>query len=329
MKQCLAVPLALAAAMVSFFLNLAPSYAQAARTWVSGIGDDNNACSRTAPCKTFLGAYEQTAVNGEINCLDPGGFGNLLITKSVTIDCHGMVGTILDSVSTNGITINLAVSGITINFDSFGGSDAEKTVTIRNLTFQGAGAGGTGIVITGAGQGSLVNIEDCVVSGNFGGTFFSANRSGILDTRGHGMLAINNTTVRSMGVNGIVIESPNDGSRRAVIRNTRVINSGTGITVGANSEVTIRNSEIADNATAGLVVSASTGSVAVDSTSIAHNGYAFQNSGTVRLSNSDIAYNSTAWTGIINTFTNNRFTNNGGVGPLVPIGTAVNPTGEQ
>src|ERR1700761_1201764 len=329
MKRCFAVSFAIAAVMVSLFLSFTPSYAQSTRTWVSGVGDDANPCSRTAPCKTFLGAYEQTAVNGEINCLDPGGFGNLLITKSIPIDCHGMVGTILDSISTNGIVINLAFSGVTINFDSFSGSDAEKTVTIRNLTFQGAGAGGTGIIITGAGQGSLVNIEDCVVSGNFGGTLFSASRSGISDTRGHGMLAINNTTVRSMGVNGIVIESPNDGSRRAVIRNTRVINSGTGITVGANSEVAIINSELSDNATAGLVVSASTGSVAVDSTSIAHNGYAFQNSGTVRLSNSNVMYNATAWTGIINTFTNNRFTNNGGVGPLVPIGTAVNPTGEQ
>ena len=91
----------------------------------------------------------------------------------------------------------------------------------------------------------------------------------------------------------------------------------------------IINSEITDNAVAGLVVSASTGSATVDMTTIAHNGFAFQNSGTVRLSNSNVAYNATAWTGIINTFTNNRFTNNGGVGPLVPIGTASNPTGEQ
>ena len=61
------------------------------RTWVSGVGNDADPCSRTAPCKTFAGAISKTAVNGEINCLDPGGFGAVTITKSITIDCHEMV----------------------------------------------------------------------------------------------------------------------------------------------------------------------------------------------------------------------------------------------
>jgi parallel beta helix pectate lyase-like protein len=135
--------------------------------------------------------------------------------------------------------------------------------------------------------------------------------------------------VHNNASNGILIASPNNGSRRAVIRNTVVTNSNVGISVGANTEVVISHSDISDNTTAGLVVSASTGSVAVDSTTIAHNGFAFQNSGTVRLSNSDIAYNATGWTGTINTFTNNRFTSNGAVGPLIPIGSLSNPTGEQ
>ena len=55
--------------------------AQASRTWVSGVGDDANPCSRTAPCKTFAGAISKTATNGEINCIDPGGFGAVVITK--------------------------------------------------------------------------------------------------------------------------------------------------------------------------------------------------------------------------------------------------------
>src|SRR5215813_11209855 len=38
--------------------------AQATRTWVSGVGDDANPCSRTAPCKTFAGAISKTAVAG-------------------------------------------------------------------------------------------------------------------------------------------------------------------------------------------------------------------------------------------------------------------------
>src|SRR5579871_4492376 len=67
-------------------LFTAPAHAQASRTWVSGVGDDVNPCSRTAPCKTFAGAISKTAAGGEINCLDPGGFGALTITKSITID---------------------------------------------------------------------------------------------------------------------------------------------------------------------------------------------------------------------------------------------------
>ena len=71
-----------------FLLSLLASAAQAqTRTWVSGVGDDVNPCSRTAPCKTFAGAISKTAAGGEINCLDPGGFGAVTITKSITIDC--------------------------------------------------------------------------------------------------------------------------------------------------------------------------------------------------------------------------------------------------
>src|ERR1041385_960630 len=71
--------------------------AQATRTWVSGVGDDVNPCSRTAPCKTFAGAISKTASPGEIDCLDPGGFGAVTITKSITIDCGGTLGSVLSS----------------------------------------------------------------------------------------------------------------------------------------------------------------------------------------------------------------------------------------
>ena len=72
--------------------NADPAAAQATRTWVSGVGDDANPCSRTAPCKTFAGAISKTAASGEINCIDPGGFGAVTITKSITIDCDGTFG---------------------------------------------------------------------------------------------------------------------------------------------------------------------------------------------------------------------------------------------
>src|SRR5262245_60618419 len=82
-----------------------PANAQATRTWVSGVGDDVNPCSRTAPCKTFAGAISKTAANGEINCLDPGGFGAVTITKSITIDCEDTQGSIL-AAGTNGVNVN-------------------------------------------------------------------------------------------------------------------------------------------------------------------------------------------------------------------------------
>src|SRR5260370_30182829 len=92
--------IALLALFVGFlvpFLASAPAHAQATRTWVSGVGDDANPCSRTAPCKTFAGAISKTAVAGEIDCLDPGGFGAVTITKSITLNCHEVLGSILVS----------------------------------------------------------------------------------------------------------------------------------------------------------------------------------------------------------------------------------------
>src|SRR5882724_8186437 len=80
--------------------------AQATRTWVSGVGDDVNPCSRTAPCKTFAGAISKTAAAGEINVLDPGGFGAVTITKSISIVCEGVTGGIAASF-TNGVTVNV------------------------------------------------------------------------------------------------------------------------------------------------------------------------------------------------------------------------------
>src|SRR6266550_4487024 len=76
--------------------------AQATRTWVSGVGDDANPCSRTAPCKTFAGAISKTAAGGEINALDPGGFGGVTITKSISIEADGVIAGVLVS-GTNGI----------------------------------------------------------------------------------------------------------------------------------------------------------------------------------------------------------------------------------
>src|ERR1700753_3353422 len=113
-----------AISVLALMLSLAPAHAQATRTWVSGVGDDANPCSRTAPCKTFAGAISKTASPGEIDCLDPGGFGTVTITKSVTIDCGGggIVGSILAS----------GVAGINVN-------TAGINVILRNLSINGTG----------------------------------------------------------------------------------------------------------------------------------------------------------------------------------------------
>src|SRR5687767_3199751 len=107
----------------------APASAQATRTWVSGVGDDVNPCSRTAPCKTFAGAISKTAAGGEINCLDPGGFGTVTITKSMTIDCTGTLGSVLNSGGINGINVN----------DSATGTPGTIQVILRGITIDGAG----------------------------------------------------------------------------------------------------------------------------------------------------------------------------------------------
>src|SRR6478736_9184720 len=98
----LAVPLALIAT---------PAQAQATRTWVSGVGDDVNPCSRTAPCKTFAGAISKTAAGGEIDCLDSAGYGAVTITKGMTINCLGVIGSVLVS-GTNGMVVQAGPSDV-------------------------------------------------------------------------------------------------------------------------------------------------------------------------------------------------------------------------
>src|SRR5918992_4081169 len=103
----------------------ASASAQATRTWVSGVGDDANPCSHTAPCKTFAGAISKTAAKGEINCLDPGGFGGVTITKSLAIKCQYTEGGVLVS-GTNAIVVNAATT---------------DNITLRGLDINGIGTG--------------------------------------------------------------------------------------------------------------------------------------------------------------------------------------------
>jgi hypothetical protein len=136
MKTHLWTILALATATI---LYATPSQAQATRTWVSGVGDDANPCSRTAPCKTFAGAISKTAPGGEINVLDPGGFGAVTITKSISIISVGFEAGVLVS-GTNGIVVSVA--------------DADK-VLLEGLDIEGLGTGINGITIVGGGKTTI------------------------------------------------------------------------------------------------------------------------------------------------------------------------------
>ena len=146
--------------------------AQASRTWVSGVGDDVNPCSRTAPCKTFAGAISKTAAQGEINCLDPGGFGAITITKSITIDCAGTMGSIL-AAGTNGVIVNAAATDV---------------VTIRNLSIDGFATGLNGIRVLAA---KAVRVENVVIFGFRGGTGMGIDVSAAANVH----LTVVNTTI--------------------------------------------------------------------------------------------------------------------------------------
>src|SRR2546421_13088705 len=98
--------LAPALALIALALPASAS-AQASRTWVSGVGDDVNPCSRTAPCKTFAGAISKTAAGGEINCTDPAGFGAVPLNKAIPIKRHYTEAGVVVA-GTNAIIVNAA-----------------------------------------------------------------------------------------------------------------------------------------------------------------------------------------------------------------------------
>ncbi|MEP7010543.1 MAG: right-handed parallel beta-helix repeat-containing protein [Acidobacteriota bacterium] len=120
-----------------------PAGAQATRTWVSGVGDDANPCSRTAPCKTFAGSISKTAAGGEINVLDPGGFGGVTITKSISIISDGFEAGVLVS-GTNGIIVNAGTGD----------------VYLRGLDLEGLGTGLNGIFFV---SGGSLTVEKCTI----------------------------------------------------------------------------------------------------------------------------------------------------------------------
>jgi hypothetical protein len=231
----------------------APADAQATRTWVSGVGDDVNPCSRTAPCKTFAGAISKTAAGGEISVLDPAGYGAVTITKSISIVAAGAEGSILAG-SVNGITVNT------------GPNDA---VYLKGLMIEGAGTGLNGIRLVGGGS---LTIDDCVIRGFQAGNGIDIQASFNARVFVSDTLVARNTGGISVGLNPAPL--PPGASQPTVSvmldRTQLVQNAGAGVKVSAGS-LSVSNSTVFGNGS-GLSASGGGQIISFGNNAIAGNG---------------------------------------------------------
>jgi hypothetical protein len=223
-------------------LGVAPAHAQATRTWVSGVGDDLNPCSRTAPCKTFAGAISKTAAGGEINCLDPGAFGAVTITKAMNIVCHYTEAGVLATLGSNGIVINAA---------------ATDQVYLKGLDIEGAGTGNQGVRFI-AGGGLMIedsSIRDFGANNGLGIAFVPTTAGARLD--------VLNTVVHhngnAVGGGGIQIAPSGAGTAKVVLSNVTASKNQVGIAaLGSAHTVQIEYSTISHNATTGILITGGT-----------------------------------------------------------------------
>jgi hypothetical protein len=276
-------------------------YGQASRTWVSGVGDDANPCSRTAPCKTFAGAISKTAAGGEIDALDPAGYGALTITKAITIDGGGgQVASVLVS-GTNGIVVQ---------------AGANDVVILRNLRFNGIGSGLNGIRFL---SGKDLNVENCYIFG------FTQNGIDIALNQGTpASVHVIDSVLKNNGGTGIRAANAVAPNVQVGIDNTKVILDTVGIDANTNSRVVV-NRSVAENAsTDGIRASASTGQVTVSfsDASFNANGITASGGGSANVAFSNIAYNTTcamnnSASGFA-TFGNNRVVGTANCGTITP-----------
>jgi phage gp45-like len=214
--------------VIALALLATPANAQATRTWVSGVGDDANPCSRTAPCKTFAGATSKTATGGEIDCLDPGGFGALTITKSITILC---------GISGNGGVLVSGTNGITVSLSAFG------QVVLDGLDFEGLGfSGGTAGLngVSMVGQGRLV-IRNCSIR-DFGS--FGVNVAAPSATPSPRVLVQNSLITGNAG-GGINVQGVSGATNLVEVLNTLIdANTTFGVQVVGSSELVLSASTL-------------------------------------------------------------------------------------
>ncbi len=246
-----------APAIFAFMLVVSSSaHAQATRTWVSGVGNDANPCSRTAPCKTFAGAIIKTAKDGEISTLDPGGFGAVTITKSVTINGGGGgqgYGSILAALTT-GIIINITDA-----------ADVRKSVRLDWLNINGASTGTDGIRMI---AGNTLHVENTVIDG-FTGDGIDLNFSA---ANANTVLSVHNTSVRNCAGAGIRTNAFSGGQIKSIISNVHITKCGTGIDQVNGTIGSIHDSVVSLCTTGIQTAEPTAGSVAnIDSTTISNN----------------------------------------------------------
>ena len=303
---------------LALMLSAAPAHAQlATRTWVSGVGDDASPlCTRTAPCKTFAGAMAKTARDGEISVLDPGGYGAVTITRSVTI--NGTPGQGYGSIFAT------ASAGVIINIVD--PSDTRRTVRLNWLDINGGGIGINGVrIASGNLPDTSIVIENSVMDGFTG--------RGILDERSNGgKLVVADTVIRHTLGSGIQIAPASPVDRiDATISNVRVHNSAVaGLTLNGGSRATIVNSVFSGSAF-GLDIEENNTEALADNVTLNGNSTGmFVGAGaTLRLSNSNVTFNGTGVNGTVQTHSTNRFMSNGAGGTLQPFGSHTSATGLQ
>jgi hypothetical protein len=249
--------------------------AQATRTWVSGVGDDVNPCSRTAPCKTFAGAISKTAAGGEIDALDPGGFGTLTVTKAITIDGGGgQVASVLAS----------GVVGFNIN------AGANDVVTLRNLRINGAGTtlGTKGINIINAGT---VRVENCVIE-NFSQLGIDAENAA------RTFLDVTDSIIQNSATGGILSSTAatTGGRNRISVNRTVLLGNGYGVRAALNTRVQVSNSFVSASTgtVGGLIADGASANLSVTDSTVSNNagtGIHAMNSGIVRISNVMVTQN--------------------------------------
>lgn len=276
-------------------------YAQATRTWVSGVGDDVNPCSRTAPCKTFAGAISKTASPGEIDALDPGGFGTVTVTKSIIIDGQGTQASILAS----------GVQGVIIN------AQVGDTVILRNLQINGAGTtlGTNGINFL---SGKALHIENCKIS-NFSGAGILIDPTAA--ATGAKITISNSEFTNNPG--GAIRVAPQAGSTANVtINNTTMQQNVLGLRADASggstvATVVVQNSVASNNTNSGFVAVGAGVAMSIDGSVASANGTIgvdAQLGAMVRVSNTLVTRNTTAGlnntSGTIETYGNNRLRGN-------------------